>query len=117
MRRRDFIRTTAVVGVAAASLPGDAAAWALARERRLAVSGSARLATGWRFLRDDPAGAERPLHGDSEWEDVILPHTARVESIVTGEPGSPTYQWQGICWYRRALERPAGSENAKVFLK
>ena len=40
-----------------------------------------------------------------------------VEALVTGEPGSPTYQWQGVCWYRRTLEIPADSAGKKVFLK
>ena len=120
MKRRDFIRATGVVGAGTAALPGDALGWALARDARARASvslSSRRLDTGWRFLRGDPAGAERPGHGAGEWEEVVLPHSARVEALVTGAKGSPTYQWQGISWYRRALERPAGSRDAKVFLR
>lgn len=119
MRRRDFIYSSALLGAATALDPADAAArWALTRDTHARADHSTqRLDTGWRFLRGDPAGAQHALRGDSEWADVILPHTARVEALVTGAPGSPTYQWQGVCWYRRALEIPADAAGRKVFLK
>ena len=114
MRRRDFIYTTAVVGAGSALAPRwSGSAWARTR----VASGSQRIDDGWRFLRGDPAGAELPRHGDSDWERVILPHSARVEALVTGAPGTPTYQWQGVAWYRRALELGDDAAGKKVFLK
>ena len=72
----------------------------------------ARLDTGWRFLRDDAEGAQDPAFDDSTWESVTLPHSARVEALVTGPPGTAGAQWQGRCWYRRRLRiDPGGADD------
>lgn len=110
MRRREFIGTLAAAGAAAALRP--ALAWAAVPGGR-----STRLDTGWRFHLGDAAGAEQPSFGDAAWERVTLPHTARIEALVTGPPGSPTYQWQGICWYRIPLRLPAADVGKTVFLR
>jgi beta-galactosidase len=74
------------------------------------------LDRGWRFVRADPEGAHHPDFDDGDWSAATLPHTARVEALVTGEPGSDTYQWQGICWYRRSIDVPADASGRRVFL-
>ncbi len=108
MRRREFLHGMTAVATAATlgrvPVPRGRAA---RRGRRVS-----RLDTGWRFLRDDPPGAERGDLDDTSWEQVTLPHTARVEALVTGPPGSPEFQWQGVCWYRRRLrtDRAAGRQ-------
>jgi beta-galactosidase len=71
----------------------------------------ARLADGWRFIRDDPAGAERPGQDDRSWEPVSLPHSARIEDLV------PTPQWQGVCWYRRRLRLEPDAADGEVLLR
>ena len=111
MRRRDFIQAMAAAG-AATVLPADA----VLAEDAPPPGGSARLDGGWRFHPGDVPGAERPALDDAAWEQVTLPHTAHVEALVTGAPGSRTYQWQGICWYRRTLRLPAGAAGKKVWL-
>ncbi len=82
-------------------------------------SGVQRLETGWRFTRadlDDSPSA--PGFDDARWEPVSLPHTARIESLVTGPVGSPTSQWQGTCWYRRTLMLEASvAPDAQVWLR
>jgi beta-galactosidase len=115
MRRRDFVRTVAAAGAAAAL----ASPW-----ERLAAAGAPpppggwklRLDDGWRFHLGDVAGGERPGLDDAAWERVRLPHTARIEALVTGEPGSDSYQWQGHCWYRLAIPVPAEAAGKKVWL-
>lgn len=111
MRRRDFIQTLAAAG-AATALTVDRAMG----EEVPPAAGSERLDTGWRFHLGDVDGGERIGLDDGGWERATLPHTARVEALVTGAPGSPTYQWQGTCWYRRPLRIPADAAGKKVFL-
>lgn len=110
MRRRDFVRTAAAAG-ASALLP-----WDLRASPPPPGGWKARLDDGWRFHLGDAPGAQAPAFADGAWERVRLPHTARIEALVTGEPGSPTYQWQGISWYRLPLRVPAEAEGKRVFL-
>jgi beta-galactosidase len=107
MKRRDFVAGMSAAGAAAAlRLPRQPRGWAPERGRRIS-----RLDGGWRFLRDDLAGAQAPGLDVAAWQPATLPHTARIEALVTGPAGSPTAQWQGVCWYRRTLSlepEPAG---------
>jgi beta-galactosidase len=114
MHRRDFVRHTAVAGaglVVAPKLPAHLhtrqAAGALRRD----------FNPGWRFLLADADGAENPAFDDGAWVSATLPHTARIESVVTGLPGSDTAQWQGVCWYRKHFRLGEESRGRKVFLK
>ncbi|HKP77340.1 MAG TPA: glycoside hydrolase family 2 TIM barrel-domain containing protein [Longimicrobiaceae bacterium] len=110
MKRRDFIRTAAVAGAATALRP--ALGWAAVPGGR-----STRLDTGWRFHLGDVAGAERAGFDDRGWERVTLPHTARIESLVTEPRGTPTNEWQGICWYHIPLRLAAEDAGKTVFLR
>ncbi len=76
-----------------------------------------RLDAGWKFLREDPAGAQQPNLDDGSWEPATLPHTARIEALVPGPAGSPQAQWQGVCWYRRPLRLNTGAAEAQVLLR
>ncbi len=101
MRRREFM-----AGTAGLALVGSL-------QRRAAPTASPRRVTrlddDWRFHLGDVDGGERPDFDDRAWEAVSLPHTARLEALVTGPPGSPTAQWQGDCWYRRTIRREDGA--------
>ena len=112
MRRRDFVHGMTMA--ATATLGRVPLRWAgpHAAGRRVR-----RLDDGWRFLRDDLAGAERPELDDGSWTQVTLPHTARIEALVTGPPGSPTFQWQGVCWYRRRLRIESGAPGRERLLR
>src|ERR1035438_670039 len=78
--RREFIGTAAV---AAAGLPilagAGRAAFAAAPAARYAPPPSPRsrlnFNLGWRFIRDDAAGAEAPAFDDSQWTTVGTPHS------------------------------------------
>ncbi len=104
MRRRDFLKSTAAGGAALLLAPS-------AGRLLTAEHGPSRISFNrdWRFFRgEDPAGAA--------WEPVTLPHTARIEALVTGEPGSPTYQWQGLCWYEKRFVVGPETAGKKVYL-
>jgi beta-galactosidase len=122
VKRRAFVQGMTAAGAAALGgkrgrrhpLGGPATGAAPAGHRRVE-----RLDTGWRFLRDDPPDAASPALDDSAWERATLPHTARVEALVTGvgSSGSPDAQWQGICWYRRKLRLEPGEAGRRVLLR
>ncbi|MCG6956090.1 MAG: beta galactosidase jelly roll domain-containing protein, partial [Gemmatimonadetes bacterium] len=113
MHRRDFVRHTAVAGaglVVAPTLP------ARIRPLRATAALRADFNPGWRFLLADAEGAADPGFDDGAWASATLPHTARIESVVTGPPGSDTAQWQGVCWYRKHFRLDEESRGRKVFL-
>jgi beta-galactosidase len=114
MKRRNFVKQTAVAGVALAVHPMQPPPL-LSRLRP--GSSHVDFNPGWRFLLADAEGAHGGTFDDSAWSTATLPHTARIESLVTGEPGSDTYQWQGTCWYRKRFLVNRESAERKLFLK
>jgi beta-galactosidase len=92
------------------------AAWLLASAISAGAGGSRAVPFDdqWRFSRADDPQATQPEFDDRTWEPVNLPHTARVEALVTG---GRARQWQGICWYRKTFELPAESQDKSVFLR
>lgn len=113
MKRRAFVQGMTVAGAAAAlGSPRWLRGWSAEGARRVS-----RLDTGWKFLRDDPAGAQSPGFDDAAWQPVTLPHTARIEALVTGPAGSPEAEWQGVCWYRRKLTLEPEASGEEVLLR
>jgi len=113
MRRRDFVRHTTAAGTlmaVGAPLPRDLSS------RRVPPKGKIRLDTGWRFHRGDTEGARAFSFDDRSWDAAALPHAARIESLVTGDPGSDSFQWQGICWYRNSFPVQAEPSGRRFFL-
>jgi beta-galactosidase len=104
MQRRTFVASVGAAG--AAVLGATRWSWLGAQPVERSVR---RLDAGWRFIRDEASGAQLPTFNDATWEQAALPHTARIEALVTGAAGTETAQWQGICWYRRTLEITATS--------
>jgi beta-galactosidase len=98
MKRRDFVKQTAAAGAALAVHPMLSSCGSPQRQPE---PSRVDFNPGWRFLLGDSEGAQQVGFDDGAWSAATLPHTARIESLVTGEPGSDTYQWQGICWYRK----------------
>ena len=114
MKRRDFVKQTAAAGAALAIHP----AFSHTASQRLPFSSShVDFNPGWRFLLGDAAGAEGRSFDDHTWNAATLPHTGRIEALVTGAPGSDTYQWQGICWYRKRFSLGPEVAGRIVFLK
>jgi beta-galactosidase len=74
------------------------------------------LNSNWRFqLIDISTESDEQFQltnfNDADWEEVNLPHTARIEPLVVND------QWQGICWYRKEIDVTKAHRNKKVFLE
>jgi hypothetical protein len=65
---------------------------------------------GWRFLKADAAGAEKPGFDDSAWEAANLPHSLE----ILGENASGCRNYQGPAWYRKRFQ--AAATGGKIFL-
>ena len=114
MKRRDFVKQAAAAGAALAAQPALTRGVPSGRS-----AGAARIDFNpdWRFHLGDADGADATAFDDAGWESAMLPHTARVESLVTGAPGSDTWQWQGICWYRKRFSVSPERAGRKIFVR
>ena len=70
----------------------------------------------WRFLRlDKPDAAQTGFEtlgfDDSKWESVNLPHTSRIEKR------DERYPFQGICWYRHAVNADPAWKGKRVSIQ
>jgi beta-galactosidase len=63
----------------------------------------------WKFIKDDPAGAQAPAFNDSNWTEVSAPHTYN----NLGEQNT----WGGRTWYRKTFTLPKSEEGKKVYLE
>ncbi len=59
----------------------------------------------WKFILDDPAGAEAQQFDDSSWQNVNLPHDYSIDQEYTtsGEAESG-YKLGGVGWYRKTFK-------------
>jgi beta-galactosidase len=71
------------------------------------------LNDGWRFLRDDAAGAEAPAFDDGAWSAVTLPHTW---NNLDGQDGGNNYH-RGPAWYRRHLAFDPAWAGRRLYLR
>ena len=67
---------------------------------------------GWRFLKADASGAEKPGFDDAAWEAANLPHSLE----VLGENASGCRNYQGPAWYRKRFQAASSAADGKVFL-
>ena len=67
---------------------------------------------GWRFLKGDAGGAERPDFDDSAWEAANLPHSLE----ILGENASGCRNYQGPAWYRKRFQVAAPDAGGRVFV-
>jgi beta-galactosidase len=74
---------------------------------------------GWKFLRDDPQGAQQPDFADANWRELDLPHDWSIEGAfaenVDSKEGAnlPT----GVGWYRKRFNVPESGRDRKVFIE
>ena len=87
----------------------------LVRGSTLLETSGHSLDSGWRFHLGDAPGAEDAGFSTADWEEITLPHPARIEARVT----NPTdlQQWEGVCWYRTRLELPASAIGRTVWVR
>jgi beta-galactosidase len=75
---------------------------------------------GWKFIREDAAGAERTDFDDSKWTTVSTPHTYNdtdtYDELIT-HSGGERHQYMGVAWYRKHFKLPANAKDGKVFLE
>jgi beta-galactosidase len=112
MQRREFVKQTVAAGAVLAAAPACAGTAAPAAS----VTSRTDFNPGWRFLLGDADDGFRESFDDATWEAATLPHSARIEALVTGEPGSDTWQWQGVCWYRKRFRLTPEQAGGKVYL-
>ena len=75
----------------------------------------------WRFLKDDPKGADEAAFNDSAWATVTAPHTFNDTDTfdswsLPGHRGEQE-QWSGRTWYRKHFDAPAAWQGKKVFIE
>jgi beta-galactosidase len=75
----------------------------------------------WRFIKDDPPGAQAPDFDDTAWTVVSMPHTFNdVDTFddwsTPGHRGEQI-QWSGRTWYRKTIDVPAAWKGRKVFIE
>ncbi len=74
---------------------------------------------GWKFIKQDVAGADGMNIDDSKWETVSTPHTYNdidtYDEIISR--GGEKSEYMGIAWYRKHFKIPAGYAGNKVFIE
>lgn len=89
------------------------------------------ISEGWRFLRNDAAGAESPDYQEGfywknqdlprswniekgfHWQNVDLPHTWNIEDTFDDERG----YYRGIGWYRKQFDLPESWQGKRIVLR
>jgi beta-galactosidase len=75
---------------------------------------------GWKFIKEDVAGADAPDFDDSKWDNISTPHTWNdVDSYrnLISHGGGDRNAWTGIGWYRKHFKLPAGAKDQKIILE
>ena len=67
---------------------------------------------GWRFLKADAAGAEKPDFDDAAWEAANLPHGLE----ILGENASGCRNYQGPAWYRKQFHVTPPAAGGRTFV-
>src|SRR3954471_8820258 len=75
----------------------------------------------WRFIKSDPAGAQRPDFDDAAWALVSAPHTYNdVDTFddpsLSGHRGEQN-QFGGRTWYRKSFVVPAAWKDKRVYVE
>lgn len=75
---------------------------------------------GWKFLKDDPRGAEQPDYKDAQWRLIDLPHDWSIEggydrSNPSGRGGG--YVQTGTGWYRKTFGLKQADAGRRVSIE
>jgi beta-galactosidase len=75
----------------------------------------------WKFIKDDPAGAQGVAFNDTGWTNVSAPHTYNDTDTfddwsIRGHHGEQN-QWGGRTWYRKTFTLPQSFQGKKVYIE
>ncbi len=73
----------------------------------------------WRFILNDPTGADQPTFDDSKWQYVSLPHDWMIGQPVLKSNPSGTqggYYAGGVGWYRKTMDLSEYPDNKQFYL-
>lgn len=76
--------------------------------------------TGWRFLKADAAGAEKPDFADAAWRALNVPHDWSIEGPFdekNSTGGAGAFVFAGVGWYRKHFTVPADFARRRVFVE
>lgn len=75
----------------------------------------------WKFVKDNPADAQKVDFDDAAWEAVSCPHTFNdddtFDDYMEGGHKGEANQWRGTSWYRKHFKLPAADKNKKVYIE
>lgn len=120
LSRREVITKAALGAAIASAAPYLSQAEALLPGGRGVPRTKESFDFGWRFLKGDPSGAQRPGFADSAWREVDLPHDWSIEGQVDqSEPasGDGGYLPTGIGWYRKTFQLPESHRGKLITLE
>lgn len=95
------------------------------------TSGTISFDNGWKFIKDNPSGAENPAFDDSKWRHLDVPHDWSIEDLP-GQNGvdiigpfdkssvdkmSSGYLVGGIGWYRKSFTMNKADKDKIAFLQ
>jgi beta-galactosidase len=75
---------------------------------------------GWRFLKADAPGAEKPDFDDTAWRTVDVPHDWSIEGPFDEKnptAGAGGFLPSGVGWYRKHFAAPDGPAGQRVFIE
>ena len=112
-RRALLVALLAALALTVCAPPAAVAAPAVARV-------TTSFDAGWRFLKGDAPGAERPEFDDAAWRRLDVPHDWSIEGPFdeknpTGRDGG--YLPAGVGWYRKRFDIPAAQRGRRVFVE
>jgi beta-galactosidase len=88
---------------------------AAAPTEALKIDGQRRVSLneGWRFLKGEAVGAERPHFDDSAWRALDIPHDWAIEGPFDYKhnPDAGGLPFYGVGWYRKRFDLPASGRG------
>jgi beta-galactosidase len=65
----------------------------------------------WQFLRSDDSLSLTQVQARTDWQEVTLPHTPRIEPLIVND------QFQGDAWYRKMIDGNSINDQKPVWLR
>jgi beta-galactosidase len=75
---------------------------------------------GWKFVKEDAAGADAPGFDDAKWANVSTPHTYNdVDTFnkIISHGGGQAGAYTGWAWYRKHFKLPAEMKGRRVVIE